>query len=324
MQAQQQSNLAARIPSTSPPATPATSSVPLLPASPATPSLANTIGLAHDAGNLLAALGLYCDLLSVPGVLRPEHQHYATELCLISERSSKLIQRLLSPPAAIACDVAPPRAAVPVSLPPAILRRPNVRSSDAISAAITAAPSHTPPHPADMLRSLAPVLQSIAAGAATVTVTCAPSLPPLDVSTEVIERITVNLVRNAAEAIRTQRCQFEDSSEHTSSHPPAGQILVTLSVVASRLQLTVEDNGPGMPPAIVASYLQPTPLPHGATRGLGHRIVHEMAASTHGQLSIRVRPDHGTIFCLKWPVPGPALDQCGSPDTACIPTLVTA
>ncbi len=325
MQAQPQSNLAARIPSASPPAPPATSLAPLLLASPTTPSLANTVGLAHDAGNLLAALGLYCDLLSVPGVLRPEHQHYATELCLISERSSKLIQRLLSAPAAIACDVAQP---APVSLPPALLRRPSVRSSDAVSAAITAAitaaPSHTPPNPVEMLRRLAPVLQSIAAGAATVTVTCAPSLPPLDVSSEVIERITVNLVRNAAEAIRIQRCEFDDCATHASPAAPSGQILVTLSVVAGRLQLTVEDNGPGMPPIIVASYLQPTPLPHGATRGLGHRIVHELAASTHGQLSIRVRPDHGTVFCLKWPVPGSAPDQCDSPDTACIPTLVTA
>ena len=324
MQAQPQSNLAARIPPASPATSPAASLTPPLPTSSTTssasPSLADTIGLAHDAGNLLAALGLYCDLLSMPGVLRPEHRHYATELCLISDRSSQLIQRLLTAPGETSSDVAQAGRAAPVSLPLALLRRPSVRASDAS----TAASSHTPPNPVDMLRSLAPILQRIADGAATVTVTCPASLPPLDVSSEVIERITVNLVRNAAEAIRIQRCEFDDSGAHTSSAPPPGQILVTLTVLGGRAQLTVEDNGPGMSPAMIASYLQPTPLPHGATRGLGHRIVHELAASTHGQLSIRVRPDHGTLFCLKWPIPGSADEPRGGPDRSSNPSLMNA
>src|ERR1700712_3222287 len=58
-------------------------------------SIAEGPGLAHDAGNLLGALGLYCDLLDLPGVLRPEHLHYARELRLLSQRSGALINRLL-------------------------------------------------------------------------------------------------------------------------------------------------------------------------------------------------------------------------------------
>src|SRR5579875_1626651 len=58
-------------------------------------SVAESSGLAHDAGNLLAALSLYCDLLSVPGVLKPEHRHYAEELHLLANRSSRLLNRLL-------------------------------------------------------------------------------------------------------------------------------------------------------------------------------------------------------------------------------------
>src|ERR1035441_6527958 len=33
-------------------------------------------GMLHDARNLMGALGLYCDLLSMPGELKPEHNHY--------------------------------------------------------------------------------------------------------------------------------------------------------------------------------------------------------------------------------------------------------
>lgn len=271
MQAQPQSTLAARIfsapPTAAPPPLPNPSrSTPLLPAPRSTPSLANNIGLAHDAGNLLSALGLYSDLLSVPGVLRPEHQHYATELRLISDRSSKLIQHLLT------------------NTP-----QPADTSSDATQP--------TSNH-ATTLHNLAPVLERIAAGAATVSVAYPDTLPALDFPADIIERITVNLVRNAAEAIRLHR-----AIQPPSISLPPGEIYVNLAVIAGRVQLTVQDNGPGMPPAIAAAYLQPSPLPQGATRGLGHRIIHELATSSEGQLSIRVRPGFGTTFCVKWTIP---------------------
>lgn len=283
MQAQSQSTLAARIPS------PTTSSP--LPATPpaAPPSVAETSGLAHDAGNLLAALSLYSELLSVPGVLRPEHQHYATELRLISDRSSQLIRRLLAAPAPTPQPIPSPDPSPTRLLPPKLVRRRSARSSDL--------PATSPNHAA-MLLNLAPVLQRIAAGAAAVTVSCPTSLPPLNFPSEFIERITVNLVRNAAEALRLQQ-----ASASPASPASPGEIRVCLNIVAGRLQLTIEDNGPGMSPSNVDAYLNPQPLPLGASHGLGHRIVHELAAASGAQLSIRVRPGHGTAFCLKWPVP---------------------
>jgi signal transduction histidine kinase len=151
-----------------------------------------------------------------------------------------------------------------------------------------------------MLRNLAPVLDRIAAGAAHVTVVTPVSIPSLDFSSEVIERITVNLVRNAAEAMRLQQAIAPPSTL-----PSSEEIHVTLCVVDGFLQLTVADNGPGMPPPIAAAYLQPLPLPLGATRGLGHRIVHELVDASAGKLSIRVHPGQGTTFCLKWPISPP-------------------
>ena len=292
MQAHPQSNLAARIPSSlaSPPA-PSAFRGATEPAHP-TPSLSESIGLAHDAGNLLAALGLYSDLLSVIGVLRPEHQHYATELQLISDRSAKLIRRLLALPA-IAQAAAPSQNSLVPDLPPSrLFRHHNPRTSDLLA---------TTPNHAAMLLSLAPVLERIAAGAASVTVACPAELPPLNFPSEIIERITVNLVRNAAEAIRLQ--QARSASVALS---PSGQIRVNLAVVLDSLQLTVEDNGPGMPQDSVEAYMRPQPLAIGANRGFGHRIVHELATASKGQLSIRVRPGHGTVFCLEWSIPAPS------------------
>jgi len=233
--------------------------------------VAERAGLAHDAGNLLGALRLYSDLLSSPGVLRPEHSHYAADLRLIAARSSALIERLLAGAAghhetALPCQ------------PDAVETQPPARAV----------------HPAAALRALAPVLERIAAGSAHVTVAIAGGLPRIDLPAEALERIAVNLVRNAAEAIRSSR---------QSAAPQAyGHIQITLESVGGCLRLSVEDDGPGMPPAVAAAFLRPGQLPTGATRGLGHRIVHELAAETGAKLSIRVRPGRGTAFCLRWPL----------------------
>jgi signal transduction histidine kinase len=306
MQAHPLSNPAARITSTSLPASIlatqlSTSASPLSAAPPSfapvlvsdanliapAPLLADAAALAHDAGNFLAALGLYCDLLSAPGVLRPEHKHYSTELSLISNRSSALIRRLLG--STIASTSSLPHPNTLLSLSPAHIAPCNTHSYDA------AIPS---PDHASTLRNLTPVLQRIADGTARVSVTCPHSVPPLNFPTEVIERITVNLVRNAAEAIRIQR-----SSTYSAALPHCGEIRVSLAVVGPDLQLTVEDNGPGLPPDIAAAFLRPTPLPQRAEHGLGHRIIHQLATSSAGQLSIRVLPGNGTVFSLKWPIP---------------------
>ena len=58
--------------------------------------VAEGAGLAHDAGNLLGALSLYSDLLSMPGVLNEAHREYANELRLLSDRSWAMINRLVS------------------------------------------------------------------------------------------------------------------------------------------------------------------------------------------------------------------------------------
>lgn len=253
-------------------------------------SLAETAGLAHDAGNLLASLGLYTELLAAPGVLAPRHQHYATELRLIAERSSTLIQRLLATFYARAGEGAGGQIRPEeCPQPPVLLDRRGARLREAGAAKSS---------PALTLRNLAPVLQQIAAGAAEVSVTCSALLPPLDLSMEILERITVNLVQNAADAIRSARSVFSSAEAGR-----RGQILVHLEEEAGEARLTVEDSGPGMREEMIAAYLRPGLLPHGETHGLGHRIVHELVAESGGRLAIRVCPGYGTLFCIRWSMP---------------------
>jgi len=59
------------------------------------PAAGEAEGLFHYARNLMGAIRLNCDLLSMPGVLKPEHHHYAEELSLLSKRSETLIEHLI-------------------------------------------------------------------------------------------------------------------------------------------------------------------------------------------------------------------------------------
>jgi hypothetical protein len=50
--------------------------------------------VAHDARNLVTALGLYCELLQEPGVLATPYLHYGKELGMLAAASRSLADKL--------------------------------------------------------------------------------------------------------------------------------------------------------------------------------------------------------------------------------------
>jgi len=229
---------------------------PVPPLPPSEALIAEGPGLAHDAGNLLGALHLYCDLLGAPGVLRGDHRRYAAELRVLADRSTALIGRLLSGAPTREC---PAEGACPET------------------------------DPVTSLRHLEPVLARIAAPDASLTLDLSATAGPLPFPAEVLERIVLNLVRNAATALRY-------------AQTPAGNIHVSLAKTADRLVLAVADNGPGMAPQVAARFLAPASESNATAPGMGHRIIHELAHSTGAGLSLRVRPGRGSCFELSWPL----------------------
>lgn len=131
-----------------------------------TVGVAEGAGLAHDAGNLLGALGLYSELLAMPGVLHDEHRGYAEELRLLSDRSWAMIGRLVQH----ARTSLAPRSAEWTVLPEVVERNRGVLSRVA---------------------------------GRTIDIACeAGSEIPVDVRPEAMERILTNLVKNAAESMQ--------------------------------------------------------------------------------------------------------------------------
>ncbi len=239
------------------------------------PSIADGLGLAHDAGNLLGAIRLYCDLLALPGVLRNEHRHYAEELRQLTARSGSLIDRLLRPATPLGMQEATPRI------------RPDVAVRECRSMLSTVAQPES-------------LLIAVEAGAH----------GEVAVPREALERILVNLIKNAREA---GGCAEEQGTitVRVRSVPASGPDWRPEG--GAGIAISVEDCGQGMDEASVRAALSGTSsgMPERPGRGLGLRVVRELAGSTGGELRMRSRIGHGTAVEIVWAALAPEGAESG-------------
>jgi signal transduction histidine kinase len=220
-------------------------------------SIAEGVGLAHDAGNLFGALGLYCDLLALPGVLREEHRHYAEELRLLSGRSRKLIDRLLNPH----------------------------------TTQIERTQEHVVvPEVMEQCRGL---LDKVARRAVQVQYEPGTQMP-VAVAREALERILVNLTKNAAEASDSEApilLRVSCLRDNSKAMPTQEQVV-----------LTVEDKGCGMSIAAIKGLMGETQTAPEGPRGIGFRVVQELVSASGGQLRLKSNPGYGTSVEIAWAV----------------------
>jgi signal transduction histidine kinase len=278
--------------------------------------------VAHDARNMVTALGLYCDLLEEPGVLATPFLHYSQELRLIAGASRRLVEKLVALDAHQA-----PSQALPSDLTTA--REPRWPADDGTSP--SPAPA-LPGSPARIVqrkvfgttdsawrRDLLPampvanvaaellanrnLLSALAGPRVILTVDTTGGTQPVRVTAEDLTRVLVNLVKNAAEAM-----------------PAGGRIHITLkerpaaSGTSASVLLAVEDNGPGIP-----SDALPTIFTSGFTtrgneaegsarwsfrhRGLGLAITRSIVEAAGGRIAVRNREQGGAQFEIELPVP---------------------
>lgn len=231
--------------------------------------------VAHDARNMVTALGLYCELLDEPGVLSPQFRHYGNELRLVSAASRRLVEKLIAldadPSDAGNVDAGPFGAGHPSAGRSDAGRTGNANAPSASAAgASTSASSAAASYPAydpfergrlgaagqwDLLpavpiRNLARevlasrnLLAALAGPAIALTVEAEGGALPVRLSGEDLTRVLVNLVRNAAEAMpKGGRIRIVLSEQTTGGAAGPGK-----SGPVENLALTIEDNGPGIP-----------------------------------------------------------------------------
>jgi signal transduction histidine kinase len=296
-------------------------------------------GLAHDALNLLNALGLYSDLLSQPGVLRPEHRHYAEELRIVGRRSTALMERLM-----LSADPAARMSGLHEE------EDPERRFSSPTDASVaTAAPRYpeeagSGPGGAVALRTIldrcSGLLSRVAGGAPVEVSYATGASTPVRVSEEAVLRILINLVSNAAAALTRSAGSHVShispvspelpGSLSSAAHPPGrigavtirencdgtedetpGAIRIGVGLAAHRgaapaggavprVRLWVEDSGCGMTREQLAGLLDGQGTPLHGGHGIGLQVVRELVDGSGGVLTAMSFPGVGTRVQIEW------------------------
>ena len=290
----------------------------------------------HDARNLMGAIGLYCDLLSMPDVLKPEHHHYAEELRLLGTRSGALIQHLMQPRTLVSRAQGGPGAGA--GWEAGVARSLALAKVRAAEGGPVESPV-SPPSPVSLRRIVehcSGLLSQVAGGRAIEVSYGAAASVPLPVEEEAVERILMNLVRNSAaamgapdrpndpggdgggpagDALRSaaRSTVLERIADGTADETP-GAIRIGVGLPINRVddprpwplrrvRLTVEDSGCGMSPEQLERILGRARAPSRGRRGIGFRVVRELVDASCGDLRMSSAPGIGTRVQIEWPVP---------------------
>jgi signal transduction histidine kinase len=116
-----------------------------------------------------------------------------------------------------------------------------------------------------------------------------------------LRQVLINLLTNAADAMEGR-----------------GDIEIVAAAEASRLRLTVKDNGPGIPADRLVRIFEPffTTKQVGKGTGLGLSISRQLAVSLGGDLTVESAPGEGASFSVWLPFepslgPHPTLGTSG-------------
>jgi signal transduction histidine kinase len=253
--------------------------------------------VAHDARNMVTALGLYCDLLEEPGVLTPPYRHYGNELRLVAAASRRLVEKLVALDARRASDGSAELAAEPGRL---TVRSDTARERQARAFLWEMMPAVPIENLAVELLANRSLLAALAGPQVAVTVDAEGGAQPVRMNGEDLTRVLVNLVKNAAEAM-----------------PAGGRIHLSLRsrIVApgeaAALVLTIEDSGPGIPPRALDTIFDSGfttrtsgrangwPASH---RGLGLSITRSIVEAAGGRIHAANRSEPGACFEIELPV----------------------
>ena len=265
----------------------------------------------HDVRNMVTALGLYCDLLEEPGVLNAPFSHYAGELRLVAAASRRLVEKMVALDAHASAVSALPMIEDEEQEPtlwsggfPGNLLTERKELKQSTSAKGWEA------GPAGMIRNLAAellanrnLLAALAGPGVALTVDTRGGSQPVRLTAEDLTRILVNLVKNASEAMkgsgRVQIVLGELSTADTSTR---------------NLQLTLEDNGPGISATAFEKVFESGFTTHSAEsakdswtsthRGLGLAITRSIIEAAGGKITASNRTPQGARIEILLPVEG--------------------
>jgi len=128
-----------------------------------------------------------------------------------------------------------------------------------------------------------------------------PDIPPIQCSCSKVEQVLVNILRNAAQALRAkENGEFEP------------EITLRTRQLGDRVVMEIEDNGPGMDEKTRKSVFEPffTTKSPGVGTGLGLSVAYFIITTIHGgAIDVESAPGMGARFIVTLPVKLPDMTQ---------------
>jgi signal transduction histidine kinase len=125
-----------------------------------------------------------------------------------------------------------------------------------------------------------------------------------------IGRVLLNLINNAFyavnERLKSETSNLKSDSSHvsplTSHYEP--MVTVTTKFLHNKIQISVNDNGNGIPDSIKDKIFQPffTTKPTGQGTGLGLSLSYDIVKAHGGELKVSTKEGEGSEFILTLPV----------------------
>ncbi|MDX5478305.1 MAG: histidine kinase, partial [Cyclobacteriaceae bacterium] len=128
-----------------------------------------------------------------------------------------------------------------------------------------------------------------------------PTLPKVNVVPQEISRVLLNLINNAFQA-----CADRNKDLAGFENLPGLTPTVTVSTknLGDKIEISVKDNGPGIPDAIKDKIFQPffTTKPTGQGTGLGLSLSYDIVKAHGGEISVESQEGLGTTFNISLPI----------------------
>jgi signal transduction histidine kinase len=123
------------------------------------------------------------------------------------------------------------------------------------------------------------------------------SIGKINIISQDIGRVLVNLINNAFYAVSERKKQESNGYEPT--------VEVVTKKIDDKIEIKVKDNGNGIPQKVLDKIFQPffTTKPTGQGTGLGLSLSYDIITKGHGgELKVETKEKEGTIFIVQLPL----------------------
>ena len=122
------------------------------------------------------------------------------------------------------------------------------------------------------------------------------NIPKISIVAQDFGRVILNLINNAFYAVSEKAKKTEDNYQPT--------VIVTTKKLDKQIQISVKDNGNGIPKELVDKIFQPffTTKPTGEGTGLGLSLSYDIVKAHGGELTIETKEEVGSTFTIKLPL----------------------